>query len=817
MNFAALEKITGGKISQLTQPEEIQQLVIDSRKAIASRGVLFIAIKGPNHDGHRFIPELYQRNIRNFIIENEASVNPADFPQANFLSVDNSISALQAIAAYHRQQFDIPVIGITGSNGKTIVKEWLGEMLGEDFNLLKSPKSYNSQVGVPLSVWPLNGRHQLAVLEAGISQPGEMENLEKIVRPTIGIFTNIGSAHDEGFNSRAEKVAEKVKLFSHTTVIIYCKDYDQIHQQLSSMQNKQLISWSTIQDAAIRINKIISNDRTILSFTYENNQYSFVAPFIDQASLENCIHCVITLLHLNIPAEAIQTRLHQLKGISMRLELKQGMNDCQIIDDSYNNDLAGLQIALEFLQQQKQKSKKALILSDILQSGLPEQELYQQMAELVKARKVDRVFGVWLKLSHFTSLFPEESSFYPDTATFLSAMDDIKFDREIILVKGARVFEFEKIVARLQQKIHGTVLEIDLDALTHNLNFYRSQLKPETKIMVMVKAFAYGSGLGEIANLLQYHRVDYLGVAYTDEGVMLRENGIRLPIMVMNPAADDFTRMLQYNLDPEIYNQELLEKVVSFANEEQKKIKIHLKIDTGMRRLGFEAADADFILRKLKESQYITVATVFSHLVGADDETHNDFSHHQAETFKTITNEIISQLPEKPWLHLLNSPGIVRFPQYQMDMVRLGIGLYGVEATGNAQDALQHISTLKTRISQIKHVKAGETVGYSRKGKMEQDATIATIAIGYADGYQRAFSNGKGEVLIKGQRAPVIGNVCMDMTMVDITGIDARLGDEVIIFGKDLPISELAGRIGAIPYEILTNVSERVKRVFFTE
>ena len=817
MNFAALEKITGGKISQLTEPEEIQQLVIDSRKAIASRGVLFIAIKGPNHDGHQYIPEMYQRNIRNFIIENEASVNVADFPQANFISVDDSISTLQAIAAYHRQQFDIPVIGITGSNGKTIVKEWLGEMLGENFNLLKSPKSYNSQVGVPLSVWPLNTRHQLAILEAGISQPGEMENLEKMVRPTIGIFTNIGSAHDEGFSNRAEKVAEKAKLFSHASVIIYCKDYDQIHQQLSSMENKQLISWSTRQEAANRINKIISNDRTILSFTYENNQYTFVAPFIDHASLENCIHCIITLLHLNIPAEAIQTRLHQLKGISMRLELKQGINDCQIIDDSYNNDLAGLQIALEFLQQQKQKSKKALILSDILQSGLPEKELYQQMAELVKARKIDRIFGVGSKLSNFASLFPEESSFYPDTATFLSAMDDIKFDREIILVKGARVFEFEKIVTRLQQKIHGTVLEIDLDALTHNLNFYRSQLKPETKIMVMVKAFAYGSGLGEIANLLQYHRVDYLGVAYTDEGVMLRENGVRLPIMVMNPAADDFARLLQYNLEPEIYNQELLEKVVSFASEEKKKIKIHLKIDTGMRRLGFEAADVDFILRKLKESQYLTVATVFSHLVGADDETHNDFSRHQAETFKAITHKIVTQLPERPWLHLLNSPGIVRFPQYQMDMVRLGIGLYGVEATGKQQDALQHISTLKTRISQIKHVKAGETVGYSRKGKMEQDATIATIAIGYADGYQRAFSNGNGEVLVRGKRASVVGNVCMDMTMVDITGFDARVGDEVVIFGKELPISELAGRIGTIPYEILTNVSERVKRVFFTE
>ena len=439
------------------------------------------------------------------------------------------------------------------------------------------------------------------------------------------------------------------------------------------------------------------------------------------------------------------------------------------------------------------------------------------MAELVKARKIDRIFGVGDKLSQFASLFPQQSSFFANTETFLSAMDEIKFDREIILVKGARVFEFEKIVTRLQQKIHGTVLEIDLDALTHNLNFYRSQLKPETKIMVMVKAFAYGSGLGEIANLLQYHRVDYLGVAYTDEGVMLRENGIRLPIMVMNPAADDFARMLQYQLEPEIYNRELLQKVVSYAGEEQKNIKIHLKIDTGMRRLGFEAADVEFILQQLNDSQYITVASMFSHLVGADEETHNEFSHHQAKTFQTISVDVLQHLKQKPLLHLLNSPGIVRFPQYQMDMVRLGIGLYGVEATGSAQDALQHISTLKTRISQIKYLKAGETVGYSRKGKLENDATIATIAIGYADGYQRAFSNGKGEVLIKGKRASVVGNVCMDMTMVDITGIDVQVGDEVIVFGRELPVSGLAGRIGTIPYEILTNVSERVKRVFFTE
>jgi Alr-MurF fusion protein len=817
MDFSALADITNGKVIQQPHPRSITQLTIDSRKITAGKGVLFIAIKGPNHDGHDYIAELYQRKIFNFIVESSAKVTLNSYPEANFLQVENSITALQKIAAAHRQKFGIPVIGITGSNGKTIVKEWLSEMLSEHFNLLKSPKSFNSQVGVPLSVWPLHDRHQLAIFEAGISQPAEMAKLENIIKPTIGIFTNIGSAHDEGFQARADKVIEKTTLFKQAEIIIYCRDYELIHQQMIKIDGQKTLSWSTTRDADIRVNKIISNDKTILSFQHLSRNFSFVVPFIDKASLENCIHCLISMLYLGISAETIQTKLHLLKRISMRLELKQGINDCQIIDDSYNNDLAGLEIALQFLQQQKQKPRKSIILSDILQSGLPKEDLYKKVAQLLNSQRFEKLIGIGPELMKYADYFENNSSFYPNTQSFLLDIINLKFDRENILIKGARIYEFEKIVVRLQQKIHNTVLEINLDALTHNLNFYRSQLKPTTKVMVMVKAFAYGSGLGEVANLLQYHRVDYLGVAYTDEGVALRENGIRLPIMVMNPAPDDFSRMLQYQLEPEVYNQQLLERIVDFSLSVKEKIKIHLKIDTGMRRLGFESTDVAKLITTLQNSDYISIASIFSHLVGADDEQHDEFSHLQASAFTSATSKILAQTGQKPLLHLLNSPGIVRFPQYHFDMVRLGIGLYGIESAGIQQDELQPISCLKTRISQIKQISAGETVGYSRHGKTNKNATIATIAIGYADGYQRAFSNGKGEVLVNGHRAKVIGNVCMDMTMVDITNIPAEEGDEVIIFGKELTIAELAAKISTISYEILTNVSERVKRVFFTE
>ena len=817
MDFTVLAKITDGKTIQQPHPTTITQLTIDSRKITAGKGVLFIAIQGPNHDGHKYIAELYQRKVFNFIVESSANVAFDSYPEANFIQVENSIAALQKITATHRQKFAIPIIGITGSNGKTIVKEWLSEMLSEHFNLLKSPKSFNSQVGVPLSVWPLHDRHQLAIFEAGISQPGEMSKLENIIKPTIGIFTNIGSAHDEGFQSRADKVIEKTKLFQPSEIVIYCKDYDLIHQQMNKLDQQKTLSWSMTQDADIRINQITSNDKTILSFQHLSKNFSFVVPFIDKASLENCIHCLVSMLYLGVNAETIQTKLHLLKRISMRLALKQGVNDCQIIDDSYNNDLAGLEIALQFLQQQKQKPRKSIILSDILQSGLPQEELYKKVAQLLNSQPLEKLIGIGPELKKYAHYFENDSRFYPNTQSFLQDITNLNFDRENILIKGARIYEFEKIVTRLQQKIHNTVLEINLDALTHNLNFYRSQLKSTTKVMVMVKAFAYGSGLGEVANLLQYHRVDYLGVAYTDEGVVLRENGVRLPIMVMNPAPDDFTRMIQYHLEPEIYNHELLERIVDFSQSVKEKINIHLKLDTGMRRLGFESTDLVNLITILQKSDYISLASIFSHMVGADDEQHNEFSHLQANNFKDATSKILAQTGQKPLLHLLNSPGIVRFPQYHFDMVRLGIGLYGVEATGMQQDALEQISCLKSRISQIKQIKAGETVGYSRKGKTDKNATIATIAIGYADGYQRAFSNGKGEVLVNGHRAKVIGNVCMDMTMVDITDIPAEEGDEVIIFGKELPIAELAAKIDTIPYEILTNVSERVKRVFFTE
>ena len=822
MRFKDLENIIeNANLIQHARDLEVRNLLIDSRKIVIDIHSLFFAIKGIHHDGHDYIEDLYLKGIRQFIVEDANKLNPDRLKEANILQVDNSINALQKVATYHRNMFYMPVVGITGSNGKTIVKEWLSQVLSERFKVVRSPKSYNSQVGVPLSVWQINSNYELGIFEAGISQPEEMQKLERVIQPTIGIFTNIGTAHDQGFASREEKVNEKSKLFKNCRTIIYCKDHEEVHYELmaSSAPETELFSWSRHPNASVYVENIEINDHSsAIHIIYNDRKIHFTVPFADQASLENCLHCITFLLHEQFGEAYIQRQLNQLHRLEMRLELKQGVNECYIIDDSYNNDFAGFQIALDFLCQQKQRDKKTVILSDMLQSGLDKDDLYEKVAFLLKEKGIDRFIGIGKELAHYKELFDiPDTKFLESTALFFEQSDQIIFDREIVLVKGARIFAFEKIVEQLQQKIHGTVLEINLDALTGNLNFYRSKLNISTKMMVMVKAFAYGSGLYEIANLLQFHRIDYLGVAYADEGVALRRNGIDLPVMVMNPSPDSFTKIIDYQLEPEIYNLRILKSLINFLDKRDKKVKIHIKLDTGMHRLGFEEKHLTDLINLIKDNENIVIASIFSHLAGADEEVHNEFSKQQINQFDRMYQYITSSLGIEALKHILNSAGIIRFPEYQFDMVRLGIGLYGVEATNTFQKELQAISTLKTRISQIKEIKEGETVGYSRKGEISKTSRIATIAIGYADGFSRAFSNGKGYVMIKSKIAPVIGNVCMDMTMVDVTGIDAEEGDEVIVFGRDLPINKLADRINTIPYEILTNVSERVKRVFYTE
>jgi alanine racemase len=809
LNFSQLEKITNGTTLLYADDRQINTLCVDSRKATDDGATLFFAIKGERNDGHDYLPSLHKLGVRQFVIERPIKDLGA-FAGANILVVASSIQALQSIATFHRSQFSIPVIGITGSNGKTIVKEWLFQILAKDKSVVKNPGSYNSQIGVPLSVWQMRGHHQLGIFEAGVSRPYEMKNLEKVIRPTIGIFTNIGSAHSEGFTSLEAKIREKLNLFERVSYLIYCKDHDRLHSMISDSGIKTF-SWGTKGNPDVLV-KIAG---TQCEIGYNNEWFALQLYSGDKASRENCLHCVALMLSLKYSFSEIQERVRELRSVPMRMELKEGINRCQIIDDTYNNDLGGLEIALQFLSHQHQKKKKRVILSDILESGLDEEELVQQISSLISRANIQLFIGIGPVLCTYKKAFPASANFYASTEEFLKTFDFNGLENEVILVKGARTFSFEKIVHHIQRKVHGTVMEIDLDSVIHNLNYFKSLLKPSTKIMVMVKAFGYGSGSVEIANLLQYHKVSYLGVAYADEGVDLRRNNISIPIMVMNPSEDSFDAIIAYDLEPEIYSLRIFKTLIGFLDG--RACKIHVKLDTGMHRLGFEEADIPKVIDLLKSNQNIKVASIFSHLAGADESTHDNFSQEQFSKFTLWAEMLSSSIGYKPLYHVLNSPGILRLPNLQLDMVRLGIGLYGVDPTNERFDQLRPVATLKTVVSQIKHIKKGESIGYGRKGHANKDSTIATIAIGYADGFSRAFSRGVGEVLIHGKSVKVIGNVCMDMTMIDVTEVDeVKEGDEVILFGKEFPIQKIASRINTIPYEILTGTSERVKRIFIS-
>ena len=806
-------------------------LLTDSRQLTFPEKSIFFAIKGERHDGHQFLKELYQKGVREFVVE-ETSLNETlrteinSWKDATVWTVFSSIRALQKVVEEHRSHFSIPVLGIVGSNGKTIVKEWLAQLTAPGQRVVASPKSYNSQIGVPLSVWNLKEEHTLAIFEAGVSRAHEMEYLQTVIRPTVGIFTNIGSAHDDGFRSRKQKITEKLRLFTKVKTLIYCKDYTEVDEEIKLILRPvnpflKTISWGSHTDADVNVFYESYQNKTIIKLNGIFGNLQFETGFRDDASLENLTHCIIFLLDFGLAVPGIQERILTLRPVSMRLELKEGINNCYVIDDTYNNDLQGLTMALNFLSQQEQRSHRTVILSDVLQSGQVPAELYGIIAQLLREKKINRLVGIGPEMSRQINQFDiAETNFYKDSEAFLKEFPFSSLTNSLVLVKGARAFSFEKIVHRLQQKVHGTVLEINLDALTHNLNFYRTKIGSETKIMVMVKAFAYGSGSSEVASLLQYHRVDYLGVAYADEGVSLRQSGITLPVMVMNSTAPTFDTLLQYHLEPEIYSRRMLTdwiEYISRKNISSEIPSVHLKLDTGMHRLGFVEDDYEWLCDKLAANPFIKVSTIFSHLVGADEGIHNNFSHLQYERFINGASRIEKTLGYKVTKHILNSAGIVRFPDFKLDMVRLGIGLYGVEATGQQQHFLQSVGTLKTVVSQIKYLAAGETVGYSRRGIVDHDSAIATLAIGYADGYDRGLGNGVGQVYVNGTLCPTIGNVCMDMTMVDVTKVEVEEGDEVIIFGSEVPITDLAKRIETIPYELLTGIGERVKRVFFKE
>lgn len=807
-----------------------EYLLTDSRQVSFPAQSIFFAIKGARHDGHQHIEILYQKGVRNFVLENasftaEVQAMVEHWKDASIWVVKSSVKALQKMAIAHRQQFNIPIIGITGSNGKTIVKEWLTQLLSPDQIVVSNPKSYNSQIGVPISIWNITKEHQIGIFEAGISQAHEMEHIEPIIHPTIGIFTNIGTAHDYGFKSTKQKITEKLRLFTKVKELIYRKDYADLHEEITVIlksvnASMQLTSWSTEDtNADVYIKYTKNNKVTSIALTGRLGKHSFITEFRDEASLENLVHCIVYLLTAGLVPSVIQNRISKLRSVSMRLELKEGINRSYIIDDTYNNDINGLSMALNFLTQLDQFDKKTVIISDVLQTGQKPEKLYATIGALIKQKGITRLIGIGPDICSQSSQFDlPDATFFKSTGAFLAQFSFSDIHDNLILVKGARDFEFEKIVYRLQQKAHRTILEINLDALTHNLNYYRSKVGPKTKLMGMVKAFAYGSGSAEVANLLQYNHVDYLGVAYTDEGVMLRQNGITVPIMVMNADIETFDLLWKYQLEPELYSRSIILRWIEYCKSQPNPMQapaVHLKLDTGMHRLGFVEDDYTWLTQLLSETPSLKVASVFSHLVGADEGKHNEFSRSQYANFIKGAERIEKTLGYSVLKHILNSAGIIRFPEYKMDMVRLGIGLYGVEATGYYQSHLQEVSTLKTVISQIKYLTPGQTVGYSRNGHIEHNTATATIAIGYADGYDRGLGNGVGKVWINGHLCPTVGNICMDMTMVDVTDLDVQEGNEVIVFGKEIAISELANKINTIPYELLTGIGPRVKRIFY--
>lgn len=818
LTLAQLIRIIGGNVLGREFKGTISQISIDSRQIIQPDQCLFVALRGAKADGAAFIPKLIQEGIQVFLVHDDWEINAELVQQATFIQVEDTRTALQSIAAFQRSQFKNPVVGITGSNGKTIVKEWLGQVLSEKFAVAKSPKSYNSQVGVPLSIFGIKPYHQVALLEAGISRKGEMATLSEMIRPDLGIFTNIGSAHEEGFTSIEEKIREKLLLFAQTKLLIYCKDQPSVRKEIeASIPAEKLISWSSNPgaDFSVTAKKQEAKSKIIL-VDKQLNTFTFLVPFTDSASVENITHVIIAALTLGQEFVSIQNGLNHLKPIDMRLTLKPGLNDSLLIDDTYNNDIAGLKVALEFLNQQRPKRRKILILSDLLQQGAPE-KVYDEVADLIQSHGLDHVIGVGKEVKRLDQFFPRKFENHLSTEDLLHSLDTETFHNDLILITGARPFAFERIVDKLQQRIHGTTLEINLNSLTHNFNFFKRLVHPKTKMMVMVKAFAYGGGAAEIANHLQTMGADYLAVAFSDEGVSLRKQGIRLPIMVLNPVEESFDLIREFDLQPVVFSPEFFKNLGNYAKNHQIQVSIHLDLDTGMHRLGFEKQHLNELKSLIRDFPELKIASIYTHLVGADEEEHEAFSLEQLRLFAEMKEEIVAILDYRPLIHALNSAGIVRYPDFQMDMVRLGIGLYGVEVTGKFDNNLRSVSTLKTTVSQVKSLPAGATVGYSRKGILPDGGRIATLAIGYADGYDRRFSQGKGYVLIHGKKAPIIGNVCMDMTMVDVSDIEVSAGDEAIIYGAEVSLKDLADRIGTIPYELLTNISTRVKRVYYLD
>ncbi|WP_257668158.1 bifunctional UDP-N-acetylmuramoyl-tripeptide:D-alanyl-D-alanine ligase/alanine racemase [Parapedobacter tibetensis] len=798
------------RVSMADETALIGTLLYDSRKLADNANGLFFALEG-RRDGHRYISDVYANGVRNFVVT-EGKIDIAQFTGANFIVVENTLDAMQELAAYHRSRFTYPIIGITGSNGKTIVKEWLWQLLSPEYRVMRSPKSYNSQIGVALSLWQLDNMHDLAIIEAGISQSGEMEALHRMIRPDIAVLTTIGPAHDEGFASREEKIQEKLKLFDGAEQAVYSPDHTQGADVSATGEH---VTWGK-EGATLQVmhHELLDDGRCSVYVRYKGEEVYITIPFTDGAAMENATCCWAVLLAMGYDQAVIAERMTQLQAVEMRLEMKKGINNCTIIDDSYSNDLSSLAIALDFLKQQHQHPTHTLVLSDMPGGASHEEQVYNDVSKLLNNKGIYKLISIGPDfIKHRAKFDFLEHRVFPDMASFLTALPTLDFHDELILLKGARKYAFEHISRLLTAKSHDTVLQINLNALEHNLNQYKSLVMPQVKLMAMVKAFSYGSGSFEVANLLQFNKVDYLAVAYVDEGVELRKAGIRLPIMVMSPNPTSLEALLAHELEPEIYSFSVLDNFVRLLTEKGiEDYPIHIKVDTGMHRLGFSVDDIGLLINYLRQIYAVKVRSVFSHLAAAGDAKHDKFTEEQLARFNRFTDELGEALGYPFVRHIANTAGIQRWPQAHWDMVRLGIGLYGIGNGKNSKLQLQQVSTLKTTVTQIRQVPAGETVGYGRKGVLAKDSTIATVNIGYADGYDRRFGNGVGFMAVNGRAIPTVGDICMDMTMLDASGVDVHEGDEVVVFGD---IELLAQAIGTIPYELLAGISQRVKRVYY--
>ena len=826
MNYT-IEKITTliGARRIGTADAKIGWLLTDSRSLCFPEETLFFALKSARNDGHRYIEDLYRRGVRNFVVESNSpfSIFNSQFEDANFLVVPSPLAALQRLAERHRDEFDCPIVGITGSNGKTMVKEWLYQLLSPQMTVTRSPKSYNSQIGVPLSIWLLSDQTQVGLFEAGISEPGEMDALHDIIQPTIGVLTSLGTAHQENFRSLEEKCMEKLQLFKGAKIIAYNSDDDIVSRCIrrSGYQGEK-IGWSRENiSAPLYIERVTSQaSSTSVSYIYKGSRGCYQLPFFDEASLQCSFACTAIALCLGVAPDQLADRMVALEPVAMRLEVKEGQRGCTLINDSYNSDINSLGIALDFMSRRvNDQRSRTLILSDIFQSGMPPTELYREVSSLCQKRDINKLIGIGPNITSQRAVFSVgEEYFFATTDDFLHSDVFRNLHDEVVLIKGARPFGFDRITERLEQKVHETILEVNLNALVDNLNYYRSFMKPETKLVCMVKADAYGAGAVEVAKTLQDHRVDYLAVAVADEGVTLRRNGITQNIMIMNPEMTAFKTMFDYDLEPEVYSFRLMDALIQAAEKQGiTGWPVHIKLDTGMHRLGFDPKkDIDELIHRLQHQNAIIPRSVFSHFVGSDSVDFDRFSAEQFSKFDEASAKLQAAFSHKILRHICNSAGIVHFPERHLDMCRLGLGLYGYDPMG-ANAPLRPVSTLKTTILQLRLVPQNETVGYSRKGILKRDSLIAAIPIGYADGLSRHLGRGAGYCLVNGQKAPYVGNICMDVAMIDVTDIPCHEGDSVEIFGDHLPVDVLSSVLDTIPYEVLTAVSGRVKKVYFQD